>query len=71
MYQILSSSQFLVDGFSEPFKLEGVRSGGWGYEICSGQYSKYIAPKHFLPNHIEGSFVELNFRKRKWLLIAT
>ena len=30
-----------------------------------------LLTKHFLPNDIEDSFVELNFRKRKWLLIAT
>ena len=30
-----------------------------------------LLTKHFFPNDIEGLFVELNFRKCKWLLLGT
>ena len=30
-----------------------------------------LLTKHFFPNDIEGLFVELNFRKYKWLLLGT
>ena len=57
----LPNLQFSVDEFSEPFRIDRNRSGG-GVII----YVRYDIPsklliKHFLPNDVEGLFVELKF----------
>ena len=51
--------------FSEPFRIDRNRSGGG--EII---YARDDIPSKLLPKHIEGLFVELNFRKYKWLLLG-
>ena len=52
--------------FSEPFRIDRNRSGGG--EII---YARDDIPSKLLPKHIEGLFVQLNFRKYKWLLLET
>ena len=64
-------SQFKVEGFAEPFRLDRDKNGG-GILI----YVRDFIPcerlrKHAFPHDIEGIFLELNFRKSKWLLFAT
>ena len=61
------NSQFLIEGFAEPFRLDRDKNGG-GILI----YVRDFIPckklrKHTFPHDIEGMFVELNFRKSKWL----
>ena len=58
------NSQFLIEGFAGSFR--------WGIQI----YFRDFLPckklrKHALPHDIKGMFVELHFRKSKWLLFAT
>ena len=62
------NSQFFIDGFSEPYRLDRNVNGG-GLLI----YTREDIPckqlfDHSFPDDIEGMFVELNFRKCKWLL---
>ena len=62
------TSQFLMDGFSKPYRFDRNKYGG-GVMI----YIRYTIPskileKHSCPNNIECLFTELNFRKCKWLL---
>ena len=62
------TSQFLMDGFSKPYRFDRNKYGG-GVMI----YIRYTIPskileKHSCPNNIECLFIELNFRKCKWLL---
>ena len=65
------NSQFLVDGFSEPFRIDRNRSGGGVMIYVRDVIPSKLLTKHFFPNDIEGLFVELNFRKCKWLLLGT
>ena len=66
-----SNSQFSVDGFSEPFRIDRNRSGGGAMSYVWDVIPSKLLTKHFFPNDIEGLFVELNFRKYKWLLLGT
>ena len=60
--------QFYVEGFTMPYSLD---------RNCNGRgviiYVREDIPskKHKLPQDVEGVFVELNFRKIKWLLFET
>ena len=65
------NSQFLVDGFSEPFRIDRNRSGGGVMIYVRDVIPSKLLTKHFFPNDIEGLFVELNFRKCKWLFLRT
>ena len=65
------TSQFNIAGYSHPFRLDRDKHGG-GLLI----YVRDCIPckqlhKHTFPQDIEGIFVELNFRKNKWLLFGT
>ena len=65
------TSQFIIDGFKEPIRLDRTGDGG-GILI----YIKEGIPfkeldKHTLPYDIEAKFIELNFRKNKLLFLAT
>ena len=51
---------------SDPFRIDRSRSGG-GVII----YARDDIPSKLLAKHIEGLFVELSFRKYKWLLLGT
>ena len=61
--------QFLVDGFSEPFRIDRNRSGGGAMIYVRKNIPSKLLTKPFFPNYIEGLFVELSFRKCKWLLL--
>ena len=61
-------SQFLIEGFSTPFRLDRTAKGG-GILLYIRQDipSKYIK-KITVNESFEGFFVELNLRSKKWLL---
>ena len=63
--------QFLVDGFSELFRIDRNRSGGGVMIYVRKNIPIKLLTKHFFPNYIEGLFVELSFRKCKWLLLQS
>ena len=67
--RILSS--FLIDGFSSPFRLDRNRKGGGILIYVRRDIPSKFLTKHSFANDIEGLFVEINFRKRKWLLFGT
>ena len=64
------SSQFAIDGFSYPFRLDRNSSGGGimlfvREEIPSGILSEYN------PNSlVENIFIDINLRSKKWLYHA-
>ena len=65
------TSQFLVKGFAEPFRLERNRNeGGVMINIRDNILSRLLL-KHVFPVEFEGLFIELSFRKCKWLLRET
>ena len=65
------TAQFLVNGFSEPYRLDRNRKGGGVMVyICEDIPSKQL-DKHVFPYDMVVLFVKLNFRKCKWLLFGT
>ena len=64
-------AQFLVDGFSEPYRYDRNRKGGGIMIYIRENIPSKLLEKHNFSDDIEGLFVELNFRKVKWLLFGT
>ena len=62
------TSQFLVTGFSVPYRLDRNRTGGGIMIFIHDDIPSRVLTKHVLPDDIEDLFIELNFRKTKWLL---
>ena len=62
------SAQFLLDGFSKPYRLDRCSNGG-GILL----YIRDDIPARLLSNSnkTESIFVETNFRKKKWLICAS
>ena len=65
------TAQFLVNGFSEPYRVDRNRNGGWVMIYIREDIPSKQIDKHVFPDDMEGLFVELNFRKCKWLLFET
>ena len=64
------TAQFLVNGFSQTCLTENRNGRGVMIYIREGIPSKRLN-KHVFSYDMEGLFVELNFRKCKWLLFGT
>ena len=64
-------AQFCIDGFSIPYRLDRNRNGGGLMIYVRDDIPSKMLTKHNLPEDIEAAFIELNFRKCKWLLCAT
>ena len=55
---------------SKPYRQDRKKNGG-GVSICiRDDILSKLLTKHVFPDNIEGLFVELNFRKTKWLLMG-
>ena len=67
----LSKAQFLVDGFSEPYRYDRNKKGGGIMIYIRKNIPSKLLEKHNFSDDIEGLFVEFNFRKLKWLLFGT
>ena len=66
------TAQFLVNGFSEPYRRDRNRKGGGVMVYIREDIPRSkLLDKHVFPFDMEGLFVELNFRKCKWLLFGT
>ena len=61
-------SQFHIDGFSIPYRLDTNRNGGSVIVYVWKDIPSKLLSKHSLTEDIEGLFVEINFWKSKWLL---
>ena len=61
-------SQFHIDGFSKPYRLDSNRNRGGVIIHVREDIPSKILTKHVLPIDIGALFIELNFRKCKWLL---
>ena len=64
-------AQFCIDGFSIPYRLDRNRNGGGLTIYVRDDIPNKMLTKHNFPENIEAAFIELNFRKCKWLLCAT
>ena len=71
--ETFQTAQFFIDGFSEPYRRDRTkRDGGGGVMIYVREdIPSKLLSKYSTPDDIEGMFVELNFRKSKWLLYGT
>ena len=59
-------SQFKIPGYSSPFRLDRDQNGGCiTVFVCEDITAKFLS---FEDKPIEALFIELNFRKKKWLL---
>ena len=57
------TSQFLMDGFSKPYRFDRNKHGGGVMIYIRDTIPSKILEKHSCPNNIECLFIELNFRK--------
>ena len=64
-------SQFHIDGFSLPYRLDRNRNSGGVMIFVKEDIPSKLLTKHNFPSDVEGLFVELNFRKSIWLLFGT
>ena len=65
------TSQFLIEGFQKPFRVDRDRYGGGTLIYINEQIPSKQLNKHNLPEDIEAMLIELNFKKTKWLLLGT
>ena len=61
-------SQFLIEGFSKPFRLDRTAKGGGILLYIREDIPCRCIKQTTLNNSFEGFFVELNLRSKKWLL---
>ena len=57
-----------MDGFSLPYRLDRNGNGGGVMIFVKEDIPSKLLIKHNFQSHVEGLFVDLNFRKSKWLL---
>ena len=63
--------QLLIDGFGKPFRQDRNSYGGGLLIYMRSDIPCKQINKHEFSDNIEGIFVEINFRKSKWLLLDT
>ena len=67
---IFPSSQFLIDGYSIPYRLDRNAHGGGILIYIRNDIPSKLSKNHNIDGKIEGMFVKLNFSNRKWLLFG-
>ena len=65
------SAQFLIDGYSEPYRLDRNRNGGGVMIYVRDDIPSKLLNKHTFTEAIEGLFVEINLRKTKLLFFGS
>ena len=65
------TNQFLIEGYSKPFRSDRNRNGGGLLVIIREDIPCKELKSHSFAQDIEGIFIEINLRKCKWLLFAT
>ena len=65
------NQQFHIEGFCLPYRLDRNKHGGEVLVYIREDIPSKIFKKTFLPDDVEGIFIELNLRKHQWLLCAT
>ena len=65
------SNQFLIDGFSQPYRHDRNRNGGGVMIYIREGIPSKVLTQHNFPDDIEGIYLEINLRKTKWLLLGT
>ena len=65
------AGQFFIDGYMPPFRRDRNRFGGGILIYVKENIPARVLDTHELPDDIESIFLELNFRRNKWLLMGT
>ena len=66
-----TSAQFMIDGFSAPYRLDRDKNGGGIIVLIREDILSRLLQEHMLPEDIEALPIEINLRKSKFLLLAT
>ena len=65
-----SLNRFVIEGYSKPIRLDrNCHSGGILFFIRNDLPHKELG-MHYLPNNIDGIFLEITLRKNKWLILG-
>ena len=64
------TQQFLLNGFSEPYRLDRDRDGGGVLIYVREDIPSKLLTKHTFTKNVEGLFVEVNLRKTKLLFFG-
>ena len=64
------TSQFRINGFSKPYRLDRTRNGGGVMIFVRDELPSKQLQKHALPSDIEALIIEINLRKTKFLLLG-
>ena len=62
------SSQFAIDGFSSPFRLDRNSSGGGIILFVREKIPSKILSEYEPNSSVENTFIEINLESKKWLL---
>ena len=63
-------SQFIIEGYSKPFRRDRNSNGGRILMYVRDDIPCKEIKTHKLPDDIEGMFIEINLRKKKWIIIG-
>ena len=62
------TAQFLLDGFSKPYRLDCCSNGGGILLYVKDDTPSRLLTVHRLPDNIDCLFTEINVKNKKWLL---
>ena len=65
------TAQFLLDGFSKPYRLERCSNGAGILLYVKDDISSRLLTSHRLPDTVECLFTKINIRNKKWLLFCS
>ena len=65
------SAQFLLDGFSRPYRLDRRANGGGILLHVRDDISSCLLTEYKLQDNTECLFIEINIRKKKWLFCCS
>ena len=65
------TAQFLLDGFSKPYRLDRCSNGGGILLYVKDDISSPLLTDHRLPDNAECLFTIINIRNKKWLLCCS
>ena len=65
------SAQFLLDGFSRPYRLDRCANGGGILLYVRDDISSCLLTEYKLQDNIECLFIKINIRKKKWLFCCS
>ena len=65
------TGQFIIDGYMPPFRRDRNQFGGGLLIYVKDNIPAKLVNEHLISDDIESIFIELNFRRNKWLLMGT